>query len=167
MSEESPADRFRTGWGFDAHALGGDPPLRLGGVIVSETEGVVATSDGDVLAHAVTDALMGACVLGDIGDHFPSEDPKSENADSMFFLRQAATMALASGWKPAHVDATLVAQSVRLAPHRDAVRQHLSDALDMAVDDISVKATTTDGLGFIGKDEGIAAVAVITVRSTP
>lgn len=167
MSEEVPAGGFRTGWGFDAHALGGEPPLRLGGVIVSETEGVIATSDGDILAHAVTDALMGACVLGDIGDHFPSEDPNSEDADSMFFLRQAATMALASGWKPFHVDVTFVAQSVRLAPHRDGIRSHLADALDMTDDAVSVKATTTDGLGFIGKDEGIAAIAVVTVRSTP
>lgn len=167
MNDESPAGGFRTGWGLDAHALGGEPPLRLGGLIVSDTEGVIATSDGDILAHAVTDALMGACVLGDIGDHFPSEDPASEDADSMFFLRQAATMALASGWKPFHVDATVVAQSVRLAPHRDGIRAHLADALDITEDAVSVKATTTDGLGFVGRDEGIAAIAVVTVRATP
>lgn len=167
MSDEGPAAGSRVGWGFDAHQLGGEPPLLMGGVIVSETEGVVATSDGDILAHAVIDALMGACVLGDIGEHFPSEDPSSEDANSMFLLRQAATMALASGWRPAHVDSTVVAQSIRLAPHREAIRTRLADALDMTVDDVSVKATTTDGLGFIGKDEGIAAIAVVTVQASP
>lgn len=167
MNDESPATGSRVGWGFDAHQLGGDPPILMGGVIVSETEGVVATSDGDILAHAVVDALMGACVLGDIGEHFPSEDPNSENADSMFLLRQASTMALASGWRPAHVDVTVIAQSVMVAPHREAIRAHLAAALDVTSDDVSVKATTTDGLGFIGKDEGIAAIAVVTVQATP
>lgn len=167
MTNEGLEAGSRVGWGFDAHALGGEPPIVMGGVIVSETDGVVATSDGDIVAHAVTDALMGACVLGDIGDHFPSDDPNSEDADSMFFLRQAATMALASGWRPAHVDITVVAQSVRISPHRDGIRSHLADALDMTTEDVSVKATTTDGLGFIGKEEGIAAIAVVTVRSTP
>lgn len=167
MSEESPATGSRVGWGFDAHQLGGDPPILMGGVIVSETEGVIATSDGDIVAHALVDALMGACVLGDIGEHFPTEDPKSENADSMFLLRQAYTMALASGWRLAHVDVTVVAQSVMIAPHREAVRVHLADALDITSDAVSVKATTTDGLGFIGRDEGIAAVAVVTVQATP
>lgn len=167
MTDEDPVAGSRVGWGFDAHQLAGEPPLLMAGVVVSETDGVVATSDGDVLAHAVIDALMGACVLGDIGEHFPSEDPNSEDADSMFLLRQAATMALASGWRPVHVDATVVAQSIRLAPHRAEVRAHLADALGMTADDVSVKATTTDGLGFIGRDEGVAAVAVVTVRATP
>ncbi len=167
MIEDGPAAGSRVGWGFDAHQLGGDPPILMGGVVVSETDGVIATSDGDVLAHAVTDALMGACVLGDIGEHFPSEDPSSEDADSIFLLRQAATMALASGWRPVHLDVTLIAQSVRLAPHREVIREHLADALGMTTDDVSVKATTTDGLGFVGKDEGIAAVAVVTVLATP
>ena len=167
MSDESPSVDLRVGWGFDSHRLGGDPPLLLGGVLVSETEGVVATSDGDLLAHAVTDALMGACVLGDIGEHFPSDDPASENADSMFLLRQASTMALASGWHCAHLDVTVVAESIRISPHRPAIREQLAAALDMSVDAVSVKATTTDGLGFIGSGEGIAVVAVATVRGTP
>lgn len=167
MSEESSTAGLRVGWGFDAHQLGGDPPMLMGGVVVSESEGVVATSDGDLLAHAITDALMGACVLGDIGEHFPSEAPSSEDADSMSLLRQAATMALASGWQPAHLDVTVVAESVRVAPHRDQIKSNLADALDMTPADVSVKATTTDGLGFIGSGEGLAVVAVVTVQATP
>lgn len=167
MTDESPEAGARVGWGFDAHQLGGEPPILMGGVTVSESEGVVATSDGDLVAHAITDALMGACVLGDIGEHFPSDDPNSENADSMFLLRQAATMALASGWVPVHVDVTVIAESIRVSPHREAIRAQLGDALDIPVDAVSVKATTTDGLGFIGEGKGIAAVAVVTVQATP
>lgn len=167
MTTEGAGPGIRSGWGFDAHALGGDPPLKMGGVVVSDTEGLVATSDGDIVAHAVIDALMGACVLGDIGEHFPSDDPTSENTDSMFLLRQAATMALASRWRSVHVDVTVVAQTVKVAPHRDAIRSRLADALDMTPESVSVKATTTDGLGFIGKGEGMAAAAVVTVQSTP
>ncbi len=167
MTEGSPSAGVRVGWGFDTHRLGGDPPILLGGVVVSETEGVVATSDGDLLAHAVTDALMGACVLGDLGEHFPSDDPASEDADSMFLLRHAATMALASGWHADHIDVTVVAETVRVSPHRTKIREKLASALDMSVEAVSVKATTTDGLGLIGSGEGIAAFAVVTVRATP
>jgi len=159
MTDATSEAGFRVGWGFDAHQLGGEPPILMGGVTVSDSEGVVATSDGDLLAHAITDALMGACVLGDIGEHFPSEDPNSENADSMFLLRQAATMALASGWVPVHVDVTVIAQSISVSLHRDAIRAQLGDALDIPVDAVSVKATTTD--------KGIAATAVVTVQATP
>jgi len=161
MSAVSPV--ARVGWGYDAHALNDAPPLTLGGVEVSDTQGVMATSDGDVLAHAITDALLGACVLGDIGQHFPSDDPVFEDADSIFLLRQTATMAMAQGFKPEHVDATVVAEDVRISPHRDVIRDNLADALGMSSDSVSVKATTTDGLGFIGRGEGIAAIAVVTV----
>jgi len=156
---------MRVGWGFDAHPLDGDPPLTLGGVVVSDSVGVTATSDGDVLAHAVTDALMGACALGDIGQHFPSDDPSLSGANSMVLLRQAATMATAVNWRPAHLDVTVVVEHVRIAPHRDAIRRALADAVALDIDDISVKATTTDGLGFIGKGEGLAAIAVVTVEA--
>ena len=160
---DSPTAGIRVGWGFDAHPLTDQPPLTLGGVQVSETTGVQATSDGDVVAHAVTDALLGACVLGDIGQHFPSDDPALKDADSMFLLRQAATMAMATGWVPAHVDVTVVAEEIRISPHRDAMRDHIAEALGMSAGNLSVKATTTDGLGFIGRGEGIAAMAVVTV----
>lgn len=157
----------RVGWGFDAHPLNDEPPLVLGGVVVSETEGVSATSDGDVLAHAVTDAVLGACVLGDIGEHFPSDDPAVEGADSLVLLRQAVTMAMAMGWQPAHVDVTVVAEAIRVSPHRDEIRSRLAEAMAMSVDNVSVKATTTDGLGFVGRGEGLAAVAVVTVEALP
>jgi 2-C-methyl-D-erythritol 2,4-cyclodiphosphate synthase len=156
---------MRVGWGFDAHPLDGDPPLTLGGVVVSDSVGVSATSDGDVLAHAVTDALLGACVLGDIGQHFPSDDAAFVDADSMGLLSQVVTMALDEKWRPVHVDVTVIAEHVRVAPFRDSIRRGLSSTLGMQIDDVSVKATTTDGLGFIGKGEGVAAIAVVTVEA--
>ena len=157
----------RVGWGFDAHSLDGDPPLILGGVIVSESTGVSATSDGDVLAHAVIDALLGACVLSDIGEYLPSDDPVSEGADSLHFLGETAAMAMATGWQVGHVDATVVVEEVRIAPHREEMRKNLARVLGIAIDSVSVKATTTDGLGFIGRGEGLAVVAVVTVTALP
>jgi 2-C-methyl-D-erythritol 2,4-cyclodiphosphate synthase len=156
------ASSSRVGWGFDAHRLDGEPPLKLGGVIVSDSIGVSATSDGDVLAHAVTDALLGACALGDIGDHFPSDDPAFNGADSMGLLRRAVAMARDAGWATAHVDATVVVESIRVAPHRSEIIAGLGEALSLSQSAISVKATSTDGLGFIGQGEGLAAIAVLT-----
>jgi len=163
----SPAAGIRVGWGFDAHPLDGDPPLILGGVIVSETAGVSATSDGDVLAHAVTDAILGACALSDLGEHFPSGDPASKDADSLHLLRQTVGMADAAGWEIGNVDGTVVVEEVRISPHRDEIRANLAAALGVPVSSVSVKATTTDGLGFIGRGEGLAAVAVVTVTALP
>lgn len=160
MSPAEPATRV--GWGFDAHRLDGEPPLRLGGVVVSESDGVSATSDGDVLAHAVADALLGACVLGDLGEHFPSNDPSHAGADSMAILRHVVGLAADSGWQPSHLDATVVAERIRISPHRDLIAGNLADALSLPRDAVSVKATTTDGMGFIGSGEGLAAVAVVT-----
>ncbi len=153
----------RTGWGFDAHRLGGDPPLLFGGVIVSATEGVVATSDGDVVAHAITDAVLGAAVLGDMGDHFPSHDPAYAGADSMELLARAVNQAADLGWTVTHADVTVVVETVRVAPHRDAIRLQLASVLGVDTESVSVKATTTDGLGVIGSGEGVAAIAVVTV----
>jgi 2-C-methyl-D-erythritol 2,4-cyclodiphosphate synthase len=154
------APSTRVGWGFDAHRLDGEPPLRLGGVIVSDTVGVSATSDGDVLAHAITDALLGACALGDLGEHFPSDDPPSKGADSMGLLRRA--VAADAGWTTAHVDATVVVESIRVAPHRAEIIAGLGEALSLSKSAVSVKATSTDGLGFVGRGEGLAAIAVLT-----
>ena len=160
-------DGTRVGWGYDAHPLGGDPPLILGGVVLSESIGAIATSDGDVLAHAVIDAVLGACVLADIGEHFPSRDPGLLGADSMHLLRQTADLAREAGWQIAHVDATVVVERIRIAPHRDEMRATLANSLGVDVGAVSVKATTTDGLGFIGRGEGLAAVAVVTVTALP
>lgn len=161
---ESPTG-FRVGWGFDAHRLDGEPPLILGGVTVSANSGVTATSDGDVLAHAIADAILGAACLGDLGDHFASDDPSNQDADSMSFLRQVSTMSIGAGWTVGHVDATVLAQDVRVAPHREKIRRRIAEAVDTSVEQVSIKATTTDGLGFIGQGEGLAAVAVVTVTA--
>ncbi len=155
----------RTGWGFDAHRLGGEPPLLLGGVVVSATEGVIATSDGDVVAHALTDAVLGAAVAGDMGDHFPSHDPAFAGADSMGLLAKAVSQAADLGWAVSHADVTVVAESIRVSPHRDAMRVELAAVLGVETGSVSVKATTTDGLGAIGAGEGVAAVAVVTMVS--
>lgn len=163
MSGDAPVPTMRVGWGFDAHALNSTPPVVLGGIVVSNEIGVEATSDGDVLSHAIIDAVLGACALGDIGDHFPSDDSTLEDADSIFLLRQTATMAMAAGFLITHVDGTVVAENVKVAPYRDEIRARLADAMGLPVEAVSVKATTTDGLGFAGKSEGIAAVAVVTV----
>ncbi|HEX6219740.1 MAG TPA: 2-C-methyl-D-erythritol 2,4-cyclodiphosphate synthase [Acidimicrobiia bacterium] len=153
----------RVGWGIDAHRLDGPPPLKLGGVVVSDSVGVSATSDGDVLAHAVTDAVLGAAVAGDIGEHFPSDDSSSEGADSMMMLGHAVELCKAAGFSPMHVDVTVVAQEIRIAPYRDAVRSALAQALGIGADSASVKATSSDGLGFVGRGEGLVVVAVVTV----
>jgi 2-C-methyl-D-erythritol 2,4-cyclodiphosphate synthase len=165
MSQEVPASGTRVGWGFDAHPLAGSPPLLIGGVTVSDELGTVATSDGDVLAHAVADALLGAIVGGDLGELFPSDDPTMQGADSMFLLRQVSSMTTGAGWTVAHVDATVILESPRLAPHRDRIRAGLAEALGIGTESVSVKATTSDGLGFIGRGEGVAAVAVVSVRA--
>ncbi len=166
MSPGGPA-ASRVGWGFDAHPIDQSPPLVLGGVEVSDELGVTATSDGDVLAHAVTDAVLGACVLGDLGEHFPSSDPTWVGARSMGFVETASEMAANAGWSVTHVDVTVMVETVRVAPHRERIRANLAAALGCSADQVSVKATTTDGLGFLGRGEGIAAVAVVTVSGSP
>ncbi len=158
---------MRTGFGLDVHALGGSPPLLLCGVIVDDTRGLIGTSDADVAAHALCDALLGAAVLGDIGTHFPSGRGDFADADSMDLLARVVEMVLAEGLAIAHVDVTIVAQTVRVAPHRDAMIGRLAEALRIDRSLVSVKATTTDGLGVIGRDEGVAAMAVATLHSSP
>ncbi len=156
----------RVGWGYDAHRFGGSPPLVLGGVVVDEDRGVFATSDGDVVAHAVVDAVLGAAGLGDIGEFFPSDDPRWEGADSMKMVRHAAMAAREAGWLVTGCDVTVVAETVRVAPHRNAMRQNLDDRLGVIEpESVSVKATTTDGLGFTGREEGIAVTAVVVLSS--
>jgi 2-C-methyl-D-erythritol 2,4-cyclodiphosphate synthase len=153
---------MRVGWGFDVHRFGGDPPVLLAGVPVDLARGLLGTSDADVVAHAVADALLGAAALGDLGGFFPSSDPQWQGADSMELLRTVVDRVQAEGLRVVHLDVTVVAESVRLAPVREAVRTALADALDIEIRAVSVKATTTDGLGFLGRDEGVAAIAVVT-----
>lgn len=157
---------IRVGWGYDAHRFEGPGPLILAGVTVDQSRGVAATSDGDVVAHAVVDAILGAAGLGDIGQHFPSDDPRWRDADSMAMVRQAAMSAHEAGWYMAGCDVTVVAETVRIAPHRQAMREALADQLAVVEpDSVSVKASTTDGLGFIGRDEGLAVTALVVLRS--
>ena len=151
---------MRVGWGADVHRFGGPGPIRLGGVVVDESRGVEATSDGDVLAHAVADALLGAAALGDLGALFPSSDPRWRGADSMTLLAAVVGRLPAAGWRVSSLDATVIAEKVRVSPHREAIRRRLAEVLEVEVDRVSVKATSTDGLGLLGRDEGLAAVAV-------
>jgi 2-C-methyl-D-erythritol 2,4-cyclodiphosphate synthase len=151
---------MRVSWGFDAHRFGGDPPVLLAGVAVDSARGVEATSDGDLVAHAVADALLGAAGLGDLGAHFPSSDPRWEGADSMELL--ARVVAMCSNIAIQYLDVTVVAQDVRVAPHRQAIRDALASVLGIAPELVSIKATTTDGMGAIGAGDGIAATAVVT-----
>ena len=153
--------QLRVGLGFDAHRFGGPPPLLLAGVIVDRELGLEATSDGDAAAHAVSDALLGAIGLGDMGTHFPSSDERWRGADSMLMLDTVHKMVRASGWWVNNVDLTIIAQKVRIDPHREAIKLALCDLLE--TDAVSVKATTADGMGFTGRGEGLAALAVATV----
>lgn len=152
---------FRVGFGFDAHRYSVTPPLVLAGIVVDESRGVEATSDGDLVAHAVADGILGACGLGDLGDHFPSTDSRFEGASSMRLLRTVFRLARASRWWINNVDVTVIAEDLRIAPFRKEMTVALAELLDC--EQVSVKATTTDGMGFIGKGEGIAVAAVVTV----
>jgi 2-C-methyl-D-erythritol 2,4-cyclodiphosphate synthase len=153
--------QLKVGLGFDAHRFGGTPPLILGGVVVDPERGLEATSDGDAAAHAVSDALLGAVGLGDMGTHFPSSEERWRGADSMLMLDTVLKLVRASGWWVNNVDLTIIAQDVRIDPHREAIRLALSDLLETEA--VSVKATTTDTMGFTGRGEGLAALAVVTV----
>lgn len=154
---------MRVGWGFDAHGFRSEGAVVLAGVVADRGRGVDATSDGDVVAHAVVDALLGAAALGDIGERYPSNDPASQDADSMQMLAATVAEVRAAGFAPTSLDVTVVAEDVRVSPIRQEMRTNLAAALDVGLDAVSVKATTTDGLGFIGRGEGLAAVAVAVV----
>ncbi len=157
---------MRVGTGFDVHRLVGGRKLILGGVEVPFDRGLLGHSDADVLTHAVMDALLGAAALGDIGKLFPDSDPAYEGADSTALLRTVGERLRAAGFTPGNVDATLICQRPKLMPHIPAMRENLAAALDLPLDRVSVKATTTERLGFTGREEGIAAEAVCTVEET-
>ena len=156
---------FRVGNGYDVHQLADGLPLVLGGVKIPHTKGCVAHSDGDVLIHAICDALLGALALGDIGQHFPDTADEYAGIDSKILLRRVAEMIAEHGWSVVNVDATLLAQKPKIAPFVPQMRQALADVLGLSVDVVSVKATTTERLGFVGREEGIAAQAVCLLQS--
>ncbi|MGD9984488.1 MAG: 2-C-methyl-D-erythritol 2,4-cyclodiphosphate synthase [Porticoccaceae bacterium] len=158
---------FRIGNGYDVHRFGPGDHLMLGGVRIPFPQGVVAHSDGDVVIHALCDALFGAAALGDIGRHFPDNNPEYRNADSRMFLRRTMAQVMAQGWELVNADITLVAQAPRIAPHLRAMLAALCEDLRAAPDQINVKATTTEGLGFEGRGEGIACHAVVLLGRHP
>ena len=153
----------RIGQGFDVHAFGPGDRVRLGGVDVPHTRGVVAHSDGDVAIHALCDALLGAAALGDIGTHFPDTDAAWAGADSRALLRDCVARVAARGFAPVNADVTIIAQAPKVAPHAAAMRANLAADLGLPLDAVSVKATTTERLGAVGRGEGIAATAVVLI----
>ena len=156
------------GIGYDAHPLVPGRPLVLGGVTVPNDAGLEGHSDGDVATHALIDALLGAAALGDIGTHFKADDPRyPEGVSSMLFMERTLEMVRESGWQVENVDVTIVAQQPRLTPHVPAMRKALAKAMGISIEDVSVKATTTDGMGFTGGGQGILGVAVASLVRSP
>ena len=157
---------MRIGHGYDVHCFGPGDALTLGGVRIAHRCGLIAHSDGDVLLHALCDALLGAAALGDIGRHFPDSAAQFKGADSRGLLRQVLALVKAKGWRVGNVDATIVAQAPRMAPHIEAMRALIAADLQVQLDQVNVKATTTEKLGFTGREEGIAvhAVALLVAR---
>lgn len=155
---------IRIGTGFDVHAFGPGDHLVLGGVRIPFQQGLTAHSDGDVLIHALMDALLGAVARGDIGQHFPPDNPAWKDADSRMMLRQVIGSLHASGWQVVNIDAVVICEQPKLAPHIEAMRTNLAEDMSVAVDRVSVKATTTERLGFTGRGEGIGCQAVTLIE---
>jgi 2-C-methyl-D-erythritol 2,4-cyclodiphosphate synthase len=154
----------RVGFGIDVHAFGPGDAVLLGGVRIPHSRGIVAHSDGDVLLHALVDALLGAAGLGDIGMHFPDSDPRWRGADSRQFLTATLAMLARGPWRVVNVDLTLLAQQPQLAPWREQVRQSVAALLAIAPSEVNVKATSTEHLGFLGRNEGLAAMASVLIE---
>ncbi|RLQ22771.1 2-C-methyl-D-erythritol 2,4-cyclodiphosphate synthase [Seongchinamella sediminis] len=155
---------MRIGHGYDVHRFEAGSGVVLGGVHIPHDKGLAAHSDGDVLIHAICDALLGAIAGGDIGRHFPDDDVANENIDSRLLLRRVVAMLAQAGYALGNLDATLIAQAPRMAPHIEAMRANLAADLAVAVERVNVKATTTEKLGFTGREEGIAAHAVVLLE---
>ena len=158
---------MRIGHGYDVHAFGNGDHVILCGVRIAHQNGLMAHSDGDVALHALTDALLGALALGDIGHHFPDDDPSFEGADSRQLLRQVVALVHEHGYALSNADLTIIAQAPKLAPHIAAMRQNLAEDLGCNMAQINVKATTTEKLGFVGREEGIAVHAVVLLTESP
>jgi 2-C-methyl-D-erythritol 2,4-cyclodiphosphate synthase len=155
----------RVGFGYDVHAFAPDRSLVLGGITIPHEMGLDGHSDADAVIHAIVDALLGAAALGDIGMHFPSHDPRWEDQPSTIFLSYTNDLLQQAHWQIGNIDATIVAERPKLSPHTLAMREHLAKHLHINLHQISVKATTTDGLGFTGRREGIACYAVALIES--
>jgi 2-C-methyl-D-erythritol 4-phosphate cytidylyltransferase/2-C-methyl-D-erythritol 2,4-cyclodiphosphate synthase len=164
MAEALIGRTTRVGQGYDAHRFGPGDHVMLCGVKIAHDHGLVGHSDADVGLHAVTDAVMGAIGVGDIGQHFPPSDPQWKGAASDLFLSHAAQLVSERGGRIVNVDVTIVCEAPRIGPHRDAMRDRLAEILDLDRDAVSVKATTTEGMGFTGRKEGLAANAIVSVE---
>ena len=151
---------MRIGHGYDVHRFTDGAFITLGGLQIAHTRGLLAHSDGDVLLHALSDALLGAAALGDIGKHFPDTDPQFKGADSRVLLRHVVSLVRAKGWQVGNVDATIVAQAPKMAPHIERMRALIAEDLDVQVDQVNVKATTTEKLGFTGREEGLSLIHI-------
>lgn len=154
---------IRIGQGIDVHPFDESRPLILGGVRISETGGLAGHSDADAVLHAVTDAILGACGAGDIGQHFPSNDERWRGADSSRFVREAKKIVSGMNAEITNIDVTIIAQKPKIAPHREAIAVAIAGLLDLPRGHVNVKATTTDHLGFIGREEGICAMAIVAL----
>lgn len=152
---------MRIGFGYDVHKFGGEGPITLGGVKIPYEQGFLAHSDGDVAIHALCDAILGALALGDIGKHFPDTADEFENIDSRILLRHVVKVAKEQGFKLGNCDLTIAAQAPKMAPHIDSMRATLAQDLEVEINQVSVKATTTEKLGFEGRKEGISTYAVV------
>ena len=164
LRDEAPLPSFRTGMGYDVHRYGQGRPMRLGGVSIPNAPEVLAHSDGDVLFHALADALLGCACLGDIGQHFSDKDPRFEGISSAILLHQVLDMVREAGCTPCHVDMTIVAQVPKLAPFREEIRKNVARLMGLPISCVNLKATTEEHLGFTGRSEGIKAYAVVTAR---
>lgn len=156
---------MRIGYGFDIHQISNDRKLVLGGVTIPWDKGLLGHSDADVLLHAITDALLGAVALGDIGAHFPDTDPAFKDADSGKLLQHCYKLVLEEGYRLGNLDATVVAEKPRLRVYIDSIRENIATLLEVSVQQISVKATTSEKLGFVGREEGISATAVVLLEA--
>ncbi len=154
---------MRIGHGYDAHKFIEGKPLVLGGVTIPYEKGLLAHSDGDAVIHALCDALLGAAAMGDIGKHFPDTDPDFRNIDSRVLLRKVNGLIKERGYKPGNADITILAQAPKLMPYIDEMRKLLAQDLDVSIDEVSIKATTTEGMGFVGRKEGVAVYAVVMI----
>lgn len=154
---------MRIGIGYDSHRFDASRPLVLGGITIPGSPGLIGHSDADAIAHALTDAILGAAALGDIGRHFPDSDPAWAGADSVLLLRAAHALARRNGWTLNQADVTVIAEAPKLAPHVDAMRARLAEALEVGQGAVSIKAKTNEGMGFIGRGEGVAVMAVVTL----
>lgn len=157
--------KFRVGHGYDVHKLAEDRKLIIGGVEIPHSKGLLGHSDADVLAHAICDALLGAVALGDIGKHFPDNDDRYKDVDSLVLLEKVCELIRNKGYEISNVDSTILAQAPKLRPYIDEMRSKLAKAMKLDIDEVSVKATTEERLGFTGREEGIAAHAVVLLMT--